>query len=333
MSAIGDYTLVNGKLTIDGPDGQQAIDITDPEGYEELQKLEAQLSKEDKSEIDAMIAAAGYRIEEIAPGVYAYVPNDSYDGVGSNTGLDGSDGRDKDEVDEQVEEIFNEAGVHVNGNNNSEVQESAAFSDCVEATQNVIHDVMNGRPPHMEDFTDRMLALQQQFPDGNIMEMLYLVFRESIEELNEDKKYFLEKLEMYNTMGEGLSKYLDELTDASQELEENKKDASSKEADEKAEMTVKVTEKTMDFSTLRTDDQGNRVPAWQDSHKGSYNTTALANLMKDVEAMQETLRNKRQMAQTSFQNFDQKSNQVYNMLVQAVKTMQEMRRTGIKNML
>lgn len=47
-----------------------------------------------------------------------------------------------------------------------------------------------------------------------IMETLFLVFRESIEETNEDKQYFLTKLKMFNDMGEALSDYLRELTTA-----------------------------------------------------------------------------------------------------------------------
>lgn len=47
-----------------------------------------------------------------------------------------------------------------------------------------------------------------------IMETLFLVFRESIEETNKDKQYFLTKLKMYNDMGEALSDYLKELTTA-----------------------------------------------------------------------------------------------------------------------
>ncbi len=47
-----------------------------------------------------------------------------------------------------------------------------------------------------------------------IMETLFLVYRESIEETNEDKRFFLTKLKMFNDMGEALSDYLRELTTA-----------------------------------------------------------------------------------------------------------------------
>jgi len=53
--------------------------------------------------------------------------------------------------------------------------------------------------------------------------------------------------------------------------------------------------------------------------------------MKKIEAMQEEVRNKRQMDKTAFQNFDQKANQLYNMLSSVVKTLNEMRGIGAGN--
>ncbi len=53
----------------------------------------------------------------------------------------------------------------------------------------------------------------------SIMEVLFLIFRQSIEETNEDKKYHLSKLARYNDMGDALSAYLSELVDVSRKLE------------------------------------------------------------------------------------------------------------------
>ena len=55
--------------------------------------------------------------------------------------------------------------------------------------------------------------------------------------------------------------------------------------------------------------------------------------IKEVESMQETVRNKRQMASTAFQNFDQKANQLYNLLSSVMKAMNEMRMGTVRNML
>jgi len=65
-----------------------------------------------------------------------------------------------------------------------------------------------------------------------------------------------------------------------------------------------------------------------ESFSGSLNT-----MIKQVEKQQEDLRNKRQMTQTTFQNFDQKTNQLYNTLSNVVKSMNETRKSILKKML
>lgn len=51
----------------------------------------------------------------------------------------------------------------------------------------------------------------------NSLEILFNVFKQSIEETESDKKYFLEKLKMFNEMGEALDDYLSELVDVAHE--------------------------------------------------------------------------------------------------------------------
>jgi hypothetical protein len=58
------------------------------------------------------------------------------------------------------------------------------------------------------DFSSRLGALQQKFPHGNVNELVFLVMRDALKEMNEDKKYFLQKLKIYNDMAEALSDYL-----------------------------------------------------------------------------------------------------------------------------
>ena len=58
------------------------------------------------------------------------------------------------------------------------------------------------------------------------------------------------------------------------------------------------------------------------------NGTALGDAIKSLESEQEEVRNDRTMDTTAFQNFDQQSNQLYNMLSSVVKTMSEMRSIG-----
>jgi hypothetical protein len=54
---------------------------------------------------------------------------------------------------------------------------------------------------------------------------------------------------------------------------------------------------------------------------------------RDVDPNTESIRNKRQMASTAFQNFDQKANQLYNILSSVLKAMNEMRMGTMRNML
>ncbi len=53
----------------------------------------------------------------------------------------------------------------------------------------------------------------------------------------------------------------------------------------------------------------------------------------ELERIQETVRNKRQMSSTSFQNFDQKANHLYNLLSSVMKAINEMRMNTVRNIL
>ncbi|KKM17341.1 hypothetical protein LCGC14_1676760 [marine sediment metagenome] len=61
----------------------------------------------------------------------------------------------------------------------------------------------------------------------NIMEVLFLVFKELIENMNEDKKHFLDKLKMYNEMGDALGDYLKELVQASRDIDKDNDEANT----------------------------------------------------------------------------------------------------------
>lgn len=54
--------------------------------------------------------------------------------------------------------------------------------------------------------------------------------------------------------------------------------------------------------------------------------------IKQVESIQEPVRNDRQESSTSFENFDQKANQLYNLLSSVMKSMEEMRMSTVRNM-
>ena len=65
---------------------------------------------------------------------------------------------------------------------------------------------------------------------SDIMATLFLVFRESIEEANEDKKYFLEKLRTMNKISQALGDYLKELNELT--IEVNNANKNNKNYDE-----------------------------------------------------------------------------------------------------
>lgn len=159
---------------------------------------------------------------------------------------------------------------------------------------------------------------------GNVMELLYLVFRDSIKETNEDKKYFLIKLQSYNAIAESLSDYLSELVRDSEDL--SNKAIGTEEPDK---VTTHVTVKTFDTSTVNAEGKG----VVKDEEAKVVTRSGLNDTIKGVEAQQETVRNQRQMTSTAFQNFDQKSNQLYSLLSSVLKTMREARSGAIRNML
>jgi hypothetical protein len=62
---------------------------------------------------------------------------------------------------------------------------------------------------------------------ANIVEVLYLALRQTIKEANEDKKYYLSKLQQANKAAEALADYLRYLTDASAGLAAQERGARS----------------------------------------------------------------------------------------------------------
>src|SRR5207249_1236833 len=106
----------------------------------------------------------------------------------------------------------------------------------------------NPTPTNSNNFVGQMRALSAQFPNGNIMEVLFLVFRESIQQTNEDKKYFLLKLQEFNKMAEQISDYLSYLVERSQALSQA---ADGAKYPEKVHVDVEV--KKFDLSALGPD--------------------------------------------------------------------------------
>jgi len=102
------------------------------------------------------------------------------------------------------------------------------------------------------EFTDRLDSVIASHGSSNILEVLFIVFKESVSETQENKKYFLEKLAQMNRMNEALSDYLDELADASRKLGGMERGTSGRPT-----RTVWITVRTFD-------------PVWVESLTGAF---------------------------------------------------------------
>lgn len=337
------FVLVSG--VVHAEDGAK-MDVTTEAGLLEAQN---RLSAEQLADLEAAMKANGYELKGAR-----WVPNDSMmteaeraaraerrTAQGLDNAADVTDGMT--ELDLVVSAIFQAADLPnpYNANttpqlfvvlegtpefeamvqavtrmaaNNAQAMSTEPNSPVAAQPGSAIHGVAS-------DFAGRF---KTEMGQGNIMEALFLVFRQSIKQTNEDKKYFLKKLQEYNIMAEQLSDYLSELVEESQAL-------SSKAAGAKypEKVTHPVTVKSFDTSTLNS--SGEMVQ--MSSATKNLDRAGLNDTIKDVESMQETIRNKRQMASTAFQNFDQKANQLYNLMSSVLKVMNEMRSGTTRNML
>jgi hypothetical protein len=323
-ATFGEHVSVSdsGAIQVRG----KQVDVGTPEG---AAALAGAVSAEQLAAIKAML----YLKQVDTPNGPVLVPDDSYKRVdttairqqlGPTSTTEG-----QSQLDKELGALFEKNGIPNPYNANTTpkaydaIKGTAQFSAAVTASNNFL---ANPTPGNQQKLIEKMADLQASQPHGNIMEALFMVFRESIRDTNEDKKYFLTKLQEYNKMAEELSKYLSELVDVSRDLGTQ---ASGAKYPEMELTSSPVTIKQFDLSTLSSD--GNLVTTKTESKR--LDRAGLNDTIKEVESMQETVRNKRQMASTAFQNFDQKSNQLYNLMSSVMKAMNEMRSGTVRNML
>lgn len=243
----------------------------------------------------------------------------------------GAQGAELSEADQEVLRALNERGYPILVNKETaaatygkltNAQNSAMFREAVGAARAAITNPTGANVSKAADYINQ-LATQV---GANAMEILFFVFRESIQATNEDKKYFLERLQDYNMMAEKLSDYLSQLVNDSQRLS-----AAAAGAKYPEKVTISIEVQKFDLSTLGKDGKVASMAGYPQAKV--VDRAGLNDTIKDVEAMQETVRNKRQMASTAFQNFDQKANQLYNLMASVLKVMNEMRSSTTRNML
>jgi hypothetical protein len=302
------------------PSGVQ-VDLSTAEG---VAAAEAALNTEQLAELETLMKGMGFKREGST-----FIPRDDYQ-IRKELGIVGpsSTSTGMTDLDAEIgEKVFVANGFPNPYNANTTEKLYGEVKDTVEfkaAVSGLTNHLANPTNANQAEFMTRMNALIGQFPDGNIMELLFTVFRESIQATNEDKKYFLMKLQEFNAMAEKISEYLTQLTEDSQRLSEA---SEGQKYPEKVHINIEA--KTFDLSTL--DKIGGLVPL--SSETRSMDRATLNDTIKNVESMQETVRNKRQMASTAFQNFDQKANQLYNLMASVMKSLNEMRGGTVRNML
>jgi len=73
-------------------------------------------------------------------------------------------------------------------------------------------------------------ALKKTTVTSDVLVKLFRVFRESVSQANIDNLYWIEKLQLYNSIGEALSDHLKELTDAIADFDKEKDSEGCKES-------------------------------------------------------------------------------------------------------
>jgi hypothetical protein len=101
------------------------------------------------------------------------------------------------------------------------VRSLGGFSSTVKAGKLAVQDPTDAA--YEQEFARRLNTLLASTEGQNIMATLFFVFRESIVEQNEDKKYWLTKLKEMNEIAEALADQLKYLNDRLSQLEEKKR--------------------------------------------------------------------------------------------------------------
>lgn len=167
---------------------------------------------------------------------------------------------------------------------------------------------------------------------GNIWGLLYFLFRESIQEENKDKRYFIGRLKEMNKVAEALADYLESLSEVSRELEKLKRESDS----EEDKITVELRRIGIETKFVKDASEINNLVAFCEcvliqTVTAELSADQLQREIANVEAQRESVRNKRQMISTQFENANKKADQYINMVSQVLKTMNEMATGIIRN--
>lgn len=225
----------------------------------------------------------------------------------------------KTDLDNDVEEqLFKPADIPSPYNANTTPalhKELAEKKEFAEEVGQVKAYAENPTKPAKNNLLTRMLAYQTIFPQGSPTDIIFLVFREAVREVNEAKRYAALLVQMRNLISEKVSAELTKLqTGESQELSEMV--ATQKEyQDEPNKASVEVEIKEFDLAAL--DPNGNLAVI--SSEVKRVGREGLNHVILNIENSLETLRNRGQQFTTMFTNFDQKNQQLFQMLTSVLK--------------
>jgi hypothetical protein len=214
------------------------------------------------------------------------------------------------------------------------VRSLGGFSSTVKAGKLAVQDPTNAA--YEQEFARRLNTLLASTEGQNIMATLFFVFRESIVEQNEDKKYWLTKLKEMNEIAEALADQLKYLNDRLSQLEEKKRSKQYDTDDEEYDPGPEKVLVDLKVLALEADDRG--VIAGCDSipcvtaRAQLLNKDEINALVSTIEADRETVRNKRQMIATQFENANKIGGQYINMLASVLKTTKETNKGTIRNL-
>ncbi|MHA2247197.1 MAG: hypothetical protein ACXADY_19785 [Candidatus Hodarchaeales archaeon] len=142
----------------------------------------------------------------------------------------------------------------------------------------------------------------------DVMQRLFGIFCQSIEEINQDKEYFLRKLKEMNDIAEAITDYLKYLTDIFTDTDdEDKEDETSNKG-------------MIGYANIKL-------------KKASTSLQGALNMIGVVVKEREEREERRRAYITAFENFDQKANQLLNLLSTVMKSTKEMQTAVSRNLL
>jgi len=179
-----------------------------------------------------------------------------------------------------------------------------------------VEAVGQGAKPNPELVATAILQSVETYGQNDVMATLFMVFRESIQQTNEDKRYFLQRLQEMNQIAEALGDYLRELNDGLASGQGCGEDSGPQEAD------------------LRVLDPDHRMLAEQILKERAWlsGVDGIKRTIRQLQQMESQVRQRHGVVSSQFENANQKSSQYMNMLSSVMKTMNEIQTGVIRNL-